>query len=285
MRCASAKSGPIPTAGSSPSSPPDRPTGTAVASAPSAARTTSASARMRASHRAYPMRFGRASPRRPGIAAGSGPGRQSLPGLRSAGTSTWRSSCTAGTCMNPPVWYLAAVLPSRVRQALPAGTWHLGQGWRSTAAAAPGSAASAAVLMAGRREKSAGRDRDGGLHRRAGGQVSVTHDQGPSGTPLAKRGQFQKVGEGHVGVVCAAGGAVVEAVRIGADPDVCFGTRRPASQADRNADDRREGIWEFNLMAPLPDALAAPVRRPRGSAPAWTIRNWTAWITRVRVRR
>ena len=36
--------------------------------------------------------------------------------------------------MNRAVWYFAAVFPARVRQALPAGTSHCGQGWRSTAA-------------------------------------------------------------------------------------------------------------------------------------------------------
>jgi hypothetical protein len=38
--------------------------------------------------------------------------------------------------MNRAVWYFAAVFPARVRQALPAGTSHCGQGWRSIAAAA-----------------------------------------------------------------------------------------------------------------------------------------------------
>ncbi|MBB5158283.1 hypothetical protein BJ970_005882 [Saccharopolyspora phatthalungensis] len=31
--------------------------------------------------------------------------------------------------MNRAVWYFAATLPARVRQGLPAGTWHLGHGW------------------------------------------------------------------------------------------------------------------------------------------------------------
>src|SRR5664279_3268546 len=72
-------------------------------------------------------------------AATGGPAVQGLPGLRSAGTATVSSSRSDGTRMNRAVWYLAAVLPARVRHALPAGAAQPGQGWRSTAvAASPG---------------------------------------------------------------------------------------------------------------------------------------------------
>src|SRR5664279_3244624 len=72
-------------------------------------------------------------------AATGGRAVQGLPGPRSAWTATVSSSRSAGTRMNRAVWYLAAVLPARVRHALPAGAAQPGQGWRSTAvAASPG---------------------------------------------------------------------------------------------------------------------------------------------------
>src|SRR5664279_5864050 len=72
-------------------------------------------------------------------AATGGPAVQGLPGPRSAGTATVSSSRSDGTRMNRAVWYLAAVLPARVRHALPAGAAQPGHGWRSTAvAASPG---------------------------------------------------------------------------------------------------------------------------------------------------
>src|SRR5664279_2107490 len=69
-------------------------------------------------------------------AATGGRAVQGLPGPRSAGTATVSSSRSDGTRMNRAVWYLAAVLPTRVRHALPAGAAQPGQGWRSTAVAA-----------------------------------------------------------------------------------------------------------------------------------------------------
>src|SRR5450755_3134353 len=69
-------------------------------------------------------------------AATGGRAVQGLPGPRSAGTATVSSSRSDGTRMNRAVWYLAAVLPARVRHALPAGAAQPGQGWRSTVVAA-----------------------------------------------------------------------------------------------------------------------------------------------------
>ena len=43
---------------------------------------------------------------------------------------------SAGTRVNRAVWYLAAVLPLRVRHGLPAGAWHREQSCRSMTAAA-----------------------------------------------------------------------------------------------------------------------------------------------------
>jgi len=67
---------------------------------------------------------------------GCGDRRARLPrrsGPRSAGTATASSSRSAATRMKRAVWYFAATLPDRMRQALPAGASHLGHGWRSTA--------------------------------------------------------------------------------------------------------------------------------------------------------
>ena len=88
--------------------------------------------------RAYPIRIGPPFSRVTAAASSTraGPACQARPGPRSAGTGTASSSRNDGTSMNRAVWYLAAVVPDRVRHGLPAGAWHCGHSCRSTDAAA-----------------------------------------------------------------------------------------------------------------------------------------------------
>src|ERR1019366_6076706 len=83
--------------------------------------------------RAYPTRIGLPAGTSAAPESTAGPGDHDLPGARSGGTATFSSSRSAGTRMKRAMWYRAAVLPLPVRQGLPAGASHLGQGWRSAA--------------------------------------------------------------------------------------------------------------------------------------------------------